>query len=173
MNTILSFCTLEKLKELVKSNDNFSAVLKLFNIKNNGNNITNLKKTLKDNSIDFSHFRPPTNIAKENYDIYRKKEYLEFIIRWKTGLEKGWTGKTFRVMNSVRKYLFIKYNNKCCKCGWCEIHTITKKVPLECNHIDGNPSNCKEENLELLCPNCHSLTPNFRNLNKDSCRIRK
>jgi cobalt-zinc-cadmium efflux system membrane fusion protein len=30
-----------------------------------------------------------------------------------------------------------------------------------------------EENLELICPNCHSLTPNFRNLNSKSCRERK
>jgi 5-methylcytosine-specific restriction endonuclease McrA len=31
---------------------------------------------------------------------------------------------------------------------------------------DGNSENNLEENLRLLCPNCHSLSPNFRNLNK-------
>lgn len=30
--------------------------------------------------------------------------------------------------------------------------------------------NNKEENLELLCPNCHSLTDNFGALNKNSTR---
>lgn len=30
----------------------------------------------------------------------------------------------------------------------------------------------KEDNLELLCPNCHSLTKNYGNLNKKSQRKR-
>ncbi len=38
------------------------------------------------------------------------------------------------------------------------------------NHIDGNSENNKEKNLELLCPNCHSLTPNFKGLNKGNGR---
>ncbi len=32
--------------------------------------------------------------------------------------------------------------------------------------------NNKEENLELLCPNCHSLTENYGNLNEHSQRVR-
>lgn len=31
--------------------------------------------------------------------------------------------------------------------------------------------NNKEENLQLLCPNCHSLTENFGSSNKNSSRI--
>ena len=33
---------------------------------------------------------------------------------------------------------------------------------LELHHIDGNRYNHKKDNLEWLCPNCHSLTSNFR-----------
>ncbi len=29
------------------------------------------------------------------------------------------------------------------------------------DHIDGNRSNNREENLRWLCPNCHSQTPTF------------
>ena len=29
------------------------------------------------------------------------------------------------------------------------------------HHIDGDCTNNKMENLQLLCPNCHSLTSNF------------
>ena len=32
--------------------------------------------------------------------------------------------------------------------------------------------NNNEDNLELLCPNCHALTENYGNLNKNSKRIR-
>ena len=45
------------------------------------------------------------------------------------------------------------------------------KVPLQIHHIDGNCLNNKEENLQLLCPNCHSLTETFGNLNKKSKRV--
>ena len=36
----------------------------------------------------------------------------------------------------------------------------------EIHHIDGNHYNNEESNLQLLCPNCHSLTPTFGALNK-------
>jgi hypothetical protein len=97
----------------------------------------------------------------------------EKINQWKLGEIEGWSGKTFQLKSFVRSYIKNKYDNKCSKCGWNEIHPITGNVPIEINHIDGNPQNCKEDNLEVLCPNCHSLTYNFRALNKNSCRIRK
>ena len=58
-------------------------------------------------------------------------------------------------------------NYKCQKCGWSERNPVTKRIPLEIHHVDGNYRNCKEDNLEVLCPNCHSLTPNFGSLNKE------
>ena len=42
------------------------------------------------------------------------------------------------------------------------------------NHKDGNKANNKEDNLDLLCPNCHSLTKNYGSLNKgNSTRYKK
>lgn len=94
------------------------------------------------------------------------------ITEWKQGKRKGWVGKTKRIASFLRDYLFKKFNNKCSKCFWGEINKVSNKIPLEVNHIDGNAENCNEDNLELLCPNCHSLTPNFRNLNRSSKRTR-
>ena len=34
------------------------------------------------------------------------------------------------------------------------------------HHIDGDYTNNKIENLQLLCPNCYSLISNFGSLNK-------
>jgi len=94
------------------------------------------------------------------------------ITDWKLGKIKGYSGKNMLVPSWLRRYMFKKFNCKCCKCGWCEKNPITNKIPLEVNHIDGDASNSKEENLELVCPNCHSLTSNFRALNKISKRNR-
>ena len=70
-----------------------------------------------------------------------------------------------KVKDAIRTYLFLKYNNSCSNCGWSGVNPITKKVPLEVHHKDGDKTNNHESNLELLCPNCHSLTSNFRFLN--------
>jgi 5-methylcytosine-specific restriction endonuclease McrA len=49
-------------------------------------------------------------------------------------------------------------NHKCEMCGienW-----LGKDITLELHHIDGNRFNNDLSNLQILCPNCHSLTPN-------------
>jgi len=75
-------------------------------------------------------------------------------------------GDTSIYFQQYKKYLIEKYGEKCMKCGWSERNPITKKVPIQMEHIDGNSENNSIENLELLCPNCHSLTPTFGALNK-------
>ena len=44
------------------------------------------------------------------------------------------------------------------------------KVPIELDHIDGNSENNSLENLRILCPNCHSLTPTYKSSNKGKGR---
>ena len=67
-----------------------------------------------------------------------------------------------------------KTKKACWKCGWEEVNPFTGKsksseryhrecsrknnVPTQLSHIDGNPTNQYLSNLEILCPNCHSLT---------------
>lgn len=65
---------------------------------------------------------------------------------------------------------FNKNHSKCQKCGWGEINPVTKLVPLQIHHIDGDCLNNDEKNLELLCPNCHSLTETYGSLNVTSSR---
>ena len=54
---------------------------------------------------------------------------------------------------SYKKYLIHKHGNKCMECGWNEINPISKRVPIELEHIDGNSENNNLNNLKLLCPN--------------------
>ena len=48
--------------------------------------------------------------------------------------------------------------NECEMCGLKEWRS--QKLTLELHHIDGNRFNNNLDNLQILCPNCHSLTPN-------------
>lgn len=51
----------------------------------------------------------------------------------------------------------------CENCGLFEWRG--EPLTLEIHHIDGNPCNNEINNLQLLCPNCHSLTSNWRSRN--------
>lgn len=44
--------------------------------------------------------------------------------------------------------------------------SITNNSPLEIHHIDGDYRNNNLYNLQVLCPNCHSLTSNYKALNQ-------
>lgn len=91
----------------------------------------------------------------------KEKSYIE---KWKSGFESGLKGKD-GLSPYIRKYIFNKYDSKCSICGWSEINKTTGKIPLEVEHIDGDYKNNKEDNLTLLCPNCHSLTSTYKSLN--------
>lgn len=95
--------------------------------------------------------------------------YNEFISEWKANPELG-TRKTGLLSGYVKRYIRDKYNSKCAICGWNETNTFTGKIPLEIEHRDGNHLNNSEENLILLCPNCHSLTPTYKGANRGNGR---
>lgn len=84
--------------------------------------------------------------------------------------EKIQNGDTTLYEKNYKNYLIHKYGEKCMKCGWSERHPITDKVPIQLEHKDGNSENNNLDNLELLCPNCHSLTETFGALNKGNGR---
>lgn len=96
-------------------------------------------------------------------------QHQQWIERWKNGEETGLKGQ-YQISGHIRRYLKEKYHNQCSRCGWAEINPYTGEVPLEVEHIDGNYLNNTEENLDLLCPNCHSLTATYKGANKGKGR---
>lgn len=94
----------------------------------------------------------------------KEYEYKEYINRWKNNEETGLRGE-YQISMYIKTYLYNKYHNKCARCGWGEMNPYTRNIPLEVEHIDGNYKNNHEENLILLCPNCHSLTSTYKGAN--------
>jgi len=104
-----------------------------------------------------------------SHKCVQEHKYRTYIGKWLSGKVSGIKGKD-SISNYIRRWLIDKYNNRCVKCGWSVKNRYTNKVPLQINHIDGNWKNNKSENLELVCPNCHSLTPNYGGRNKGKGR---
>ena len=92
---------------------------------------------------------------------------VSYVLKWKAGKT---TFKSEYVPVFIRRYLREKYGNKCSRCGWSVVNKTTGNVPLTVEHMDGNPENHAESNLDLICPNCHSLTETYGALNKGKGR---
>jgi hypothetical protein len=100
------------------------------------------------------------------FQEYKRNQKIE---KWLSGQWSG-TIANKRLSSIIRNYLLDKVGHKCEKCGWNEPNPITGEPILTVSHIDGNPENNRPENLEVLCFNCHTLTPSFGSLNNGNGR---
>ena len=184
----LSKISKDEIVEAISKSKSYSQVLNTLEVNRSGSNQTTLKNFITKYNIDITHFNKYKTSVK-NYCLncgkeinhrnkfcnntchaeYNRKQYVE---RWKQGLETGTVGEDI-IATAVRKYMFEKHNNACQKCGWNQVNPFTGVVPLQIHHIDGDCKNNKENNLELLCPNCHALTENFGSRNDNCTRIDK
>lgn len=105
--------------------------------------------------------------AGGTYDIAKKllQKYSINTDHW-TG--QGWNKDTqqkdwsqYRNNTQLKVHLLKLKGNLCECCGLSE--WLGDPITLEVHHIDGNRVNNELTNLQLLCPNCHSQTDNYRN----------
>jgi len=70
--------------------------------------------------------------------------------------------------NRLRKRIIFEQESECNGCGIKEWRGHFLSLELE--HKDGDNQNNERENLEALCPNCHSITDTWRGRNKRNGR---
>ena len=97
-------------------------------------------------------------------ECQKKYEYEKYIESWKSGEVSGIRGNG-QLSAFVRRYMLAKTNCSCeiCGCNW--VNPKSGKPIVEIHHKDGNAFNNKEENLQVLCPNHHAMTENYKNNN--------
>ena len=73
------------------------------------------------------------------------------------------TSKPYRSDQVHLKHRLIRERILPYRCGQCGISKWNGAIiGLELHHKNGDPCDNKKENLQLLCPNCHTQTPNYR-----------
>lgn len=130
--------------EAVRISKTGADALRMLGRKTRGGSTTAFFRYLKRNHVDHSHFtwkgsRPAA-----------RKHWSEHLIQ---GMSKN--ASTLR-----RSMLEAGFEHKCNKCGVGDIWE-NQKLVLQIEHKDGNHENNLKENLEFLCPNCHSQTETY------------
>ena len=129
----------DEILEKIKNNESKSAICKTLRCKPE-----TLERYLKIMDIEYKGNQGLKGIKVSN----KRKNTLEYL------------KNEFISTPRLRKKL-IQDGMKNHKCEMCGIENwLGKDITLELHHIDGNRCNNDLSNLQILCPNCHSLTPN-------------
>ena len=146
----ISTITKEELQILVKQSTTYMDVLIALEYKEKGGVIYKiLKQKIYEYNIDTSHFLGKAHGKSRS----RTYELNEVFVQNST-----YKGKLINLLinNCIRPY-------KCECCGITEWNG--KKITLQVHHVNGNHNDNRLENLQILCPNCHSQTDNFGGAN--------
>ena len=113
----------------------------------------NTKRQLSEETKEKISLKLKKKYTCEEKEKYNKKKSTKKINRLKD-----------RLINSGLK------ENKCEVCGITEWQN--KPIVLQLHHINGNHKDNNIENLQILCPNCHSQTDNYCSKNRKKEKIK-
>ena len=144
----------ELLQKLVEESGTIKEILEKLNLKITKDNYKKLYKKLDEYNIDYSEIL--NNHSKGCIIKYKIEDIL--------------VENSSYTANSKLKDRLIKEGfkqNICEICGQKPFHN-GKELVLQLHHINGNHQDNRLENLQILCPNCHSQTDNYarRNIKK-------
>ncbi len=79
-----------------------------------------------------------------------KKLILSYELAWRTDEDKKFMKRV--EWKQIRKKILERDDYTCQYCG------VQRKTFMQINHIDGNPKDNSDENLEVICSACHKIT---------------
>lgn len=94
----------------------------------------------------------------------KEKKYKDFIENNDKYCRGNYTPKRF-----LREVFLTEQNGVCAICK-CKPEHNGKPLVFVLDHIDGDASNNRRENLRMICPNCDSQLDTFKSKNKNSTR---
>jgi len=148
-----------KLVEAVRSSTSIRQVLAKLGLAEAGGNYSIVKRRIGQLGIETSHFSGQAWKRGNHNPVVPARPISEI-------LQKGVVFQSYK----LKKRLFEEglKERKCEKCSSTE--WLGKPMPLELDHINGDSTDNRIENLRILCPNCHALTETYRGKKLAKCR---
>jgi 5-methylcytosine-specific restriction endonuclease McrA len=153
----------EQLIAAVEQADAIVHVLRTLGLREAGGNYLTIRQRIKALGLETSHWRGQAWLrGKKNPHAWKRKLPMETILV---------KDSTYVQSNDLKKRL-IAEGYFVYRCMSCQLDAwLSEPIPLELHHVNGDRMDHRLENLQLLCPNCHALTPTYRARNKGKIAV--
>lgn len=147
--------TPEQLQELLDTSSGYSDILRKMGLNPKGGNPNTLKKVICEYGLDESVLNRNRH---KLYQICALKTHNAISYR----LEDIFNGLHPNYQSSKLLVRLVQAGYKQYRCEKCGISVWNGlEISLHLHHKDGDHTNQSLENLQILCPNCHSQTNNY------------
>lgn len=148
--------TNDEVRQAVSESMSIRQTLMKLDLKPIGGNYRVIKRRIKELNLDTSHFTGMGHLKGKTHN-WSPKIPLEKI------LVEGSTYQTYKLKNRL-----LKEGHLTNECAECKLGSTWngKDINHHLDHINGDNTDNRIENLRLLCPNCHSQTDTYAGKNK-------
>jgi hypothetical protein len=147
----------EEFIKIVKNSYSIAQVLKQIGLVPIGGSYSTFKKRIDRLKLDISHFTGKAHLKGKTHNWSKTKPLSEVLV-------KDCKTSSYKLKNRLVKEGLLKYECFAINCKISEWQN--KPLALHLDHINGINDDNRLENLQLLCPNCHSQTLTYCGKNK-------
>jgi HNH endonuclease len=148
--------TRERLQEGVSHSESFAGVVRYLGLRQAGGTQAHIARRIREFGIDTSHFTGKAH----NRGKRSKGRAVDFLVQ-RPPLAKRVPGQRLRLA-----LIETGREDACAMCGTSSTW-LGQPLTLEVDHVNGDWSDNRAENLRILCPNCHTLTDTYCGRNKN------
>jgi hypothetical protein len=142
----------EFLSILAKESNSVSDMIRKLGASPQGGMHGHISRRIKIDGIDVSHFNPVAQRRSPHRSGSGNKRDWQSVLVLSESHKRE---KSYQLRRALIESGVVYVCAKCCQSP--EWHG--KNLTLEVSHKDGNWRDSRRENLEFLCPNCHSQEP--------------